>query len=144
MIEGANVSVGRGTHTPFEQFGAPWVDGRKLAAYLNERHIQGVRFLAVEFTPRSGPFAGQPCQGVSLVLLNRLALDAPALGLEIASALYKLFPKDFEIEKTIPLIGSRRAVEGIKKGHDPRTIVLHEFEDLEQFRKVRAKYLLYP
>jgi uncharacterized protein YbbC (DUF1343 family)/CubicO group peptidase (beta-lactamase class C family) len=144
MIEGANVSVGRGTDTPFEQFGAPWVDGRKLAAYLNARQIQGVRFLAVEFTPRRGPYAGRRCQGVSLVLWNRLALDSPALGLEIASALHKLFPNDFQIDKTLPLIGSRRAVEGIKEGLDARSIVLHEFAGLEQFRQVRAKYLLYP
>jgi len=143
MIEGANVSVGRGTDTAFELFGAPWVDGRKLAEYLNKRQIQGVRFLPIEFTPRSGPFAGRQCQGVSLVLLNRLALDAPALGLEIASALYRLFPNDFEIDQTLPLVGSRRVVEGIKKGHDPRTIVLHGFDALEQFRKIRSKYLLY-
>jgi uncharacterized protein YbbC (DUF1343 family) len=144
MIEGANVSVGRGTDTPFEQFGAPWVDGRKLAAYLNKRKIQGVRFLAVEFTPRSGPFAGRLCRGVSLVLLNRLALDGPALGLEIAAAVHKLFPNDFDLDKTLPLIGSRRVVGAIKRGRDPRSIVLHEFERLERFREVRAKYLLYP
>ncbi|MBZ5513368.1 MAG: DUF1343 domain-containing protein [Acidobacteriia bacterium] len=143
MAEGANVSVGRGTDTPFELVGAPWIDGRELAAYLNKRQIQGVRFLPIEFSPRSGPFAGVKCRGVSLIVLNRLALDSPALGLEIVAALYKFYPHDFEIEKTLPLIGSRRVVEGIKQGRDPRTIVLHGFEDLDEFRRIRTKYLLY-
>jgi uncharacterized protein YbbC (DUF1343 family) len=144
MVEGANVSVGRGTDTPFELVGAPWMDGRRLAGHLNRRHIQGVRFMAVDFTPQSGPFAGLACHGVNIVLLDRMALDSPALGVELASALYRLFPDDFQLDRTLPLLGARWVVEGIKQGRDPASIVLHAYEPLEQFRKVREKYLLYP
>ena len=144
MVEGANVSVGRGTDTPFELVGAPWIDGPKLAAHLSQRELQGVGFMAVDFTPRSGPFAGELCHGVNIVLLDRMALDSPELGVELTSALHKLFPNDFQLEKTLPLIGARWVVEGIQKGRDPRSIVLHSYEPLEPFRKIRQQYLLYP
>jgi uncharacterized protein YbbC (DUF1343 family) len=143
MAEGANVSVGRGTDTPFEWLGAPWVDGRKLAAYLNERKIQGVRFLPVDFTPKRDPFAGQTCHGVRLVLLDRQALDSPAMGVEILAALRRLFPRDFHMGKTLPLVGARWVLEAIQNGEDPRQIALRWQEALEQFRRRRAKYLLY-
>ncbi len=143
MVEGANVSVGRGTDTPFELLGAPWIDARTLAAHLNERKIQGVRFLPVDFTPRGGPFKGQVCHGISIVLLDRQALDSPALGVELAAALYQLFPPHFHIDRTLPLVGARWVLEAVKKGEDPSLIVLRTYEALEQFRKMRAKYLLY-
>ena len=107
MVEGANVSVGRGTDTPFELVGAPWIDGKWLAVYLNSRDIQGVRFLPVDFTPKGSKFAGQVCHGVQIYLVDRQALDAPELGVELASALHQLFPKNFELDKTLPLIGSQ-------------------------------------
>ena len=144
MAEGSNVSVGRGTDTPFELLGAPWIDARRLAAYLNERQIQGVRFVPVDFTPVSGPFAGQVCQGVNFVLLDREALNSPELGVEIVAALHHLFPGEFQIDKTLPLVGARWVLEDIKKGKDPRAIVLHSYEPLEPFRRMRATYLLYP
>jgi uncharacterized protein YbbC (DUF1343 family)/CubicO group peptidase (beta-lactamase class C family) len=144
MVEGANVSVGRGTDTPFEVLGAPWIDGSKLAESLNGRKIQGVRFLPIDFTPRDKRFAGEVCHGVQLNLLDREALDAPEMGVEIAAALYKLFPKDFQIDQTLPLIGSRAVLDGIKRNHDPRRIAYHwEQDDLSPFRKMRAQYLLY-
>jgi uncharacterized protein YbbC (DUF1343 family)/CubicO group peptidase (beta-lactamase class C family) len=143
MVEGANVSVGRGTDTPFELLGAPWIDARKLAAHLNERKIQGVRFLPVDFKPRAGPFKGEVCSGVNIVLLDRQALDSPALGVELVAALYQLFPQHFQLDKTLALVGARWVLDAVKQGADARWVVLHSYEALEQFRKVRAKYLLY-
>jgi uncharacterized protein YbbC (DUF1343 family)/CubicO group peptidase (beta-lactamase class C family) len=144
MVEGANLSVGRGTDTPFELLGAPWIDGRKLAESLNERKMQGVRFLSVDFTPRDNRFAGDVCHGVQINLLDREALDAPEMGVEIAAALYKLFPNDFRIDETLPLIGSRVVLDGIKRNHDPRRIAYHWEQDaLSAFRTMRGKYLLY-
>src|SRR5215831_3420640 len=137
MVEGANVSVGRGTDTPFEVFGAPWIDGKRLAGELNERKIQGVRFLPFEFTPRESRFANEACHGVQINLLDRDALDAPEMGVEIATALYKLFPKDFQIDQALPLIGSREVLDGIKRHHDPRRSAYHwEQETLSPFRKM--------
>jgi len=144
MVEGANVSVGRGTDTPFEVLGAPWIEGRKLAESLNERKIQGVRFLPIDFTPRDNRFAGEVCHGVQINLLDREALDAPEMGVEIAAALHKLFSKDFQMDETLHLIGSRAVLDAIKSNHDPRRIAYHwEQDDLSGFRKRRLKYLLY-
>ncbi len=144
MVEGSNVSVGRGTDSPFEVLGAPWMDGKKLAEYLNERKIQGVRFLPIDFTPRDNRFAGKVCRGIQINLLDREALDAPEMGVEIAAALYKLFPKDFQLGDTLSLVGSRAVLDGIKSNQDPRRIAYHwEQDGLSAFRKTRAKYLLY-
>jgi uncharacterized protein YbbC (DUF1343 family) len=92
LIEGTNVSVGRGTDTPFEVVGAPWAKSRELAAYLNGRGIQSVRFVPIVFTPSASNFAGEPCEGVNLIVLDRNTLDSPELGIELASALHKLYP----------------------------------------------------
>ncbi|HEV2352402.1 MAG TPA: exo-beta-N-acetylmuramidase NamZ domain-containing protein [Terriglobia bacterium] len=145
MVEGANLSVGRGTDTPFEVLGAPWIDGAKLAEYLNSRQIQGVRFLSVNFTPHESRFSGITCHGIQFVLLDRQALDSPELGVELAAALYKLFPNDFQLDKTLALVGTHEILEGIKQGRDPRRMAYDwEQHGLEAFREMRRKYLLYP
>ncbi len=143
MIEGSNVSVGRGTATPFELFGAPWIKSKELSSYLNGRRIQGVRFMPVEFTPESDRFKNEVCHGVQIALIDRQALDPAALGIEIMAALYKLYPEDFLIDKTLPLLGSRSILAEIKEGLDPQSISLGWQGELEEFSKLRSKYLLY-
>jgi uncharacterized protein YbbC (DUF1343 family)/CubicO group peptidase (beta-lactamase class C family) len=143
MVEGANVSVGRGTDTPFEFLGAPWMDSRNLSSYLNARGIQGVRFLPVDFKPSSSSFAGQVCHGVQILLIDRQALDPTELGVELAAALGKLYPNVFQLEKTLPLIGARWVLKAIAAGEDPRRIVFEWQDPLEHFRALRSKYLLY-
>ena len=145
MIEGSNVSVGRGTDSPFEVVGAPWIDGRKLADYLNSRHIQGVRFVPAQFTPASSRFSGELCHGVQISLVDRDALDSPEFGAELAAALFELFPKDFKLDSTLGLVGSHGVVDGIRTGRDPRRLAYEwEQNQLEAFRRRRAPYLLYP
>ncbi|HUN83393.1 MAG TPA: serine hydrolase, partial [Terracidiphilus sp.] len=97
MIEGTNISVGRGTDTPFELVGAPWIDAAELASYLNAREIDGVRFVPIAFTPTDSVYSGQKCEGVNLVVTDRESLDAPELGLEVAAALYRLYPDHYKI-----------------------------------------------
>ena len=143
MVEGANLSVGRGTEAPFELLGAPWINGIELATYLNERKIQGVWFIATSFMPAAGRYKNQVCHGVRIVLVDRNNLDAPVLGIEIASALRRLYASDFQLEKTLGLIGARWVVQAIKEGSDARTIAQRWEASLEEFRKLRAKYLLY-
>ena len=143
MIEGANVSVGRGTASPFEVFGAPWINGKKLAAYLSQRKIAGVRFLATSFTPLESNYAKQNCQGVRIVLSNRDVLDAPALGIEITSALNKFYSKQFRLGDTLGMIGARSVLSEIRDGEDPRAIVAEWQNPLADFKQLRAKYLLY-
>ncbi len=143
MVEGANVSVGRGTATPFELLGAPWMNGKELASYLNERDILGVHFVPRDFTPSESLYAHRLCHGVQIDLVDRQVLDAAALGVEIASALYRLYPRDFQLEKTLGLIGARWVIQAIRNGQDPRAIVHNWQGALDAFRSRQAKYLLY-
>jgi uncharacterized protein YbbC (DUF1343 family)/CubicO group peptidase (beta-lactamase class C family) len=143
LIEGTNVSVGRGTETPFELLGAPWMKGRDLAAYLNARGIAGVRFVPVAFTPAAAIYSGQKCEGVNVVLTDRNGLDGPELGIELASALKKLYPVDYKIERITELLVNQAAYDGLVAGKDPRRIAQDWQEDLEKFELVRKKYLIY-
>lgn len=143
MVEGANVSIGRGTDVPFELLGAPWIDGQALAVHLAQRKIPGVRFVSRDFTPTGDRYANRPCHGVQIVLVDRQALDTPALGVEIASALYHLYPQDFRLGNTLGMIGARWVLRAIKVGQDPRSIVQNWQSALAEFRSLRAKYLLY-
>ena len=143
LIEGTNVSVGRGTDTPFELVGAPWIKSRELAAYLNGRGIAGVRFVPITFTPAASVYNGQKCEGVNIVLTERNALDAPELGIELAAALRKLYATDFKMERMAELLVNQAAFEGLVAGKDPRRIAQDWQEELEKFEVVRKKYLIY-
>jgi uncharacterized protein YbbC (DUF1343 family)/CubicO group peptidase (beta-lactamase class C family) len=143
LIEGMNVSVGRGTDTPFEIVGAPWIKGKELAAYLNQRSIPSVRFVPVTFTPTSSNFAGQKCEGVNILLQDRNTFDAPELGIELASALHKLYPNDLKMERMPELLVNQATFDAIIAGQDPRRISEAWQERLGTFVSMREKYLLY-
>jgi uncharacterized protein YbbC (DUF1343 family)/CubicO group peptidase (beta-lactamase class C family) len=143
MIEATNISVGRGTDTPFELVGAPWIDPLAFSQYLNAREISGVRFVPVHFTPASSNYANQACGGVNIVVADRNALDAPAMGAEIASALQKLYPDHYKIANLDTLMVNRASFQAIAQGEDPRRIAEDWQDGIEQFQKLRAKYLLY-
>jgi uncharacterized protein YbbC (DUF1343 family) len=143
MIEGTNVSVGRGTDTPFEVLGAPWMKSRELAAYLNGRDIQSVRFVPIVFTPSSSNYAGERCEGVNLIVLDRNTLESPELGIELASALHKLYPNDFKLERMSDLLVNQAVLNAIGAGEDPRRIAADWQDRLEEFVHLREKYLLY-
>ena len=143
MIEGANISVGRGTDTPFELVGAPWIDAAALAGYLNARVTDGVRFVPVNFTPTASNYANQSCGGVNIIVSNREALDSPELGLEIAAALEHLYPNDFKIAGIDALMRNKATLDALTAGEDPRRIAENWQDALKNFETVRAKYLLY-
>jgi len=144
LLEGANVSVGRGTDTPFEIVGAPWIDSRALATYLNGKKIQGVRFLPMDFKPLSGIFVGEVCHGVQIVLIDRQALEPTEMGVELLAALWRLSPENFKLDGTLHLVGSHKVLESLRSGESPSRIWYDWQEDLEKFKRVRAQYLLYP
>ena len=143
LVEGTNVSVGRGTDTPFEVIGAPWIKGRELAAYLNGRGIQSVRFVPTAFTPSSSNFAGLRCEGVNILVLERNTLDAPELGMELAAALHKLYPDDFKMGRMEELLVNQAVFEALDAGQDPRRIAEGWQDRLDEFVRLREKYLLY-
>ncbi|HEX6803216.1 MAG TPA: exo-beta-N-acetylmuramidase NamZ domain-containing protein [Terriglobales bacterium] len=143
LVEGTNVSVGRGTDTPFELLGAPWINARELAAYLNQRQIPGVRFVPVTFIPSSSNYSGQPCHGINLVLTGRKFLDSPELGIELAAALLKLYPEQFHIEKMVDILANQAVYDAIAHGQDPHRIALDWQDDLQKFERKRDQYLIY-
>jgi uncharacterized protein YbbC (DUF1343 family)/CubicO group peptidase (beta-lactamase class C family) len=143
LIEGTNISVGRGTDTPFEVIGAPWVSARRLAIYLNARKIAGARFVPVNFTPNSGPYARQSCEGVNIMVTDRDTLDAAELGFELASALHTLAPLGFDMARVNQVLANKLAFAALEAGEDPRRIADDWRDGLGEFQQVRKKYLIY-
>jgi uncharacterized protein YbbC (DUF1343 family)/CubicO group peptidase (beta-lactamase class C family) len=141
-IEASNVSVGRGTDAPFEQFGAPWIDSPRLAAELNGRILPGVRFYPVSFTPSSSRFANELSHGVFIIVTDRDRLRPVRVGLEVASALYRLFPEAFELDKVGRLFGAD-TVRRIRAGEDPGAIAASWARGESAWRLLRSKYLNY-
>jgi uncharacterized protein YbbC (DUF1343 family) len=143
ILESTNISVGRGTDTPFELLGAPWVKPVELAAYLNARAISGVRFVPTEFTPNANVYLQKKCGGVNIIVTDRNALDAPELGIEIASALHSLYPQQFEMKNLDNLMLNDATVKAISAGQDPRRVWMDWVNEIDNFKLIRAKYLLY-
>jgi len=143
LIEGTNVSVGRGTDTPFELVGAPWIKSKEFAAYLNARGIAGVRFVPVSFTPAASVHSGQLCQGVNIILTERNGFDAPELGIELAAALHKLYAADFKLERMGDLLVNQSVFDALSAGQDPRRMAQDWLDELGKFGKIREKYLIY-
>ena len=145
MLEASpNYSVGRGTSAPFEQIGADWMDGRRLAEWLNARQIPGIRVYPTRFRPASSNFRGRLIQGVRFEVTDRDGFDSTRLGLEIAFALLKLWPGKVDPEIDQRLIGSREVVKNLRDGVDPRIIVETLTGPLSEFARHRQNWLLYP
>ncbi|HXW54681.1 MAG TPA: DUF1343 domain-containing protein [Candidatus Cybelea sp.] len=144
ILQAAGVSVGRGTDSPFERFGAPWIHAETLVAELNRRKIPGVRFAPTRFTPDADLYKGQPCEGTSARVTDRESFRAMLMGLEIIEVLHRLYPQNFQIAKTIELLGSQSTVEQLTRGDEPRTILAGWAPELDRFRSTRRNYLLYP
>jgi uncharacterized protein YbbC (DUF1343 family)/CubicO group peptidase (beta-lactamase class C family) len=143
VVEYTNVSVGRGTDTPFELLGAPWIKGVELAQYLNARNISGVRFVPTTFTPSASNYSGEKCKGVNIVLIDRNAFEASELGIELASALHKLYPEQWHMPRLIELLNNQSVFDAIAAGQDPRRIAEDWRESLDKFIQLRQKYLIY-
>jgi uncharacterized protein YbbC (DUF1343 family) len=143
ILQNAGVSVGRGTQTPFEEFGAPWLNGEEGAAALNEHHLSGVRFTAQPFIPVVGLYSGQRCGGVAIRVTDRFTVRSMRVGLEIASLLQKLYPKQFDAEKLLLLMGNAETVQQLAAGVSPEKIIASWVPALTTFDVVRRKYFLY-
>ena len=142
-LEGSNVSVGRGTDTPFEHIGAPWVDAVALAEALNARALPGISFYPVSFTPESSKYAGERCHGVFMLVTDRSRLEPVRVGVEIASALHRLHGDTYDLEATARLLGSRETISRIRAGEDTERIVAGWRAGEATWRQLRARYLLY-
>jgi uncharacterized protein YbbC (DUF1343 family) len=143
LLETTNVSVGRGTDTPFEVVGAPWIDGQKLAEALNRAGPAGVRFVPIKFTPKSSTFANEECGGVNIVITDRGAFRSVTTGVEIAYQLNLLYSKMWKVDDYIRLLANRAALAALKEGKAVSDITATWQEGLAQFARIRQKYLLY-
>jgi uncharacterized protein YbbC (DUF1343 family) len=147
LLQFSNVSVGRGTAVPFENIAAPFFEGPALAAALNARKIPGVTFSAstvtIEEDANHYPYHGQTLPAVHLTVTDRNALDSPELGIEMISALHRLYPKQFTFDRASRLIVSVNTMLSLQNGDDPHAIVKSWQTELDAFKQRRAHYLLY-
>lgn len=143
LLETTNVSVGRGTDTPFEVVGAPWIEGDKLADYLNRRGLPGVRFVPLRFKPKASVFKEEQCGGVNIIVTDRVAFQPLLTGIEMALALRSLYPNDWKVDSYLRLLVNADTLERIKRGESARDIVASWNAGLQEFRRARAEILLY-
>ncbi len=144
ILQAGGVSVGRGTPTPFEILGAPWIEAHRFARELNRRKVPGVRFEPAQFTPNEDPYAGKLCGGVRIRLSDPDSFRSMRLGLEIADVLDRMYPSRFKLDRIVALAGSQATVDRLRRGDRPEDIIAGWSADLDKFRRVREKYLLYP
>jgi uncharacterized protein YbbC (DUF1343 family) len=144
LLESANVSVGRGTDTPFELLGAPWINAGRLAKIFNSRRIPGIKAVPVHFTPTSDRYEGKRCHGIAFTVTNRDRFQSVACGLEIASILCRLYPRHFQSQKLVSMVGSEAAVKSLQRGVPGGQILSDDSEEFARFLEMREKYLLYP
>ena len=143
LLETTNVSVGRGTDTPFEIVGAPYIEGQKLAAYLNDRNLGGVRFVPINFKPDASVFKNENCGGINIVIINREQFKSVETGIEIAAALRKIYPNEWKVENFNRLLVNDEIFEMIRRGAAPPEIEKASQARLEDFKNRRARFLLY-
>jgi uncharacterized protein YbbC (DUF1343 family) len=142
LVEGTNVSVGRGTDTPFEVVGAPWIDDR-LAQRLAAESLEGVAFASTQFTPAASNYAGKECTGVRLTVTDRAGFEPIRTGVAIARALLELYPTSWKPDKLNGIIANRGVTNAILNGRPLSDIESMWKADLDAFRNRRKKYLLY-
>ncbi len=143
LLETTNVSVGRGTDTPFELIGAPWIVGQQLAAALNQRNLPGVRFVPVRFKPTASVFKGEECEGINIVITDRATFRPVPTGIEIAVALRRLYPDQWKVDGYGRLLVNAATLERVKRGDALEEIVRSWAAMLDEFRGRRAQALLY-
>ncbi len=143
LWETTNISVGRGTDTPFEQFGAPWIDARALARELNSQGLAGVRFVPLEFTPNASKFEGEKCGGVNVIITDRSTFDPLRTAMSIAVTLRKISPEQWDTTSLNRLLTSRKTVEGILSGNSVDQLQAAYRQELTEFERRRDRYLIY-
>jgi len=144
LLEATNVSVGRGTDSPFELLGAPWIDGPALAAELAAAQLAGVTFEATKFTPTVNPHRGLLCSGVRLRVTERTSFEPVRTGIAIAITLRKLFPNAWNAARLRGMVGDPSIAAAVAEGHRLPAVEALWQHDLAAFQAKRQKYLLYP
>lgn len=143
LLETTALSVGRGTDTPFEVVGAPYIDDTRLSSELNQLGMEGVRFVPIRFTPQSSVFRDEPCSGVNIILTDREKSRVVDVGIGIALTLQRLYPKEFGLDRFNRLLVHSPTIDAIRAGKSLSEVRHLWSKDSESFRKRRASFLLY-
>ncbi len=143
LLETTNLSVGRGTDTPFEVIGAPWINGAQLKQSLADAGLPGVSFQAVAFTPNASKFQDMRCEGVGITITDRASFAPVRTGLEVARQLRTLYPDDWNAEAYVRLLGNKRVLDAILAGKTVEQIRAIYQSQLEDFQRRRSRFLLY-
>ena len=153
LLEGTNLSEGRGTPLPFEICGAPWIDGYALAVSLNDLALAGVRFRPIQFVPSApSKFEGQLCHGVQVHLLDRKVARPLTVGLHLIATVRELYPSEFAWREGSwegahrhfdLLMGTDKVRQALNAGADVNDLVSSWADDLTQFAEACRPYLLY-
>jgi uncharacterized protein YbbC (DUF1343 family) len=143
LVEMTNVSVGRGTDTPFEIVGAPWIKERVLAEHLNGAGLSGIRFVPVRFTPLSAKYPNEVCGGVQLIITDRQTVDPLAIGIQLMCSLQALYPAEWQTKNLNRLLSSVRVRDAVLAGRDRAEIQRLWADDLAKFVERRQQFLVY-
>jgi len=148
LLEGTNLSEGRGTTRPFEIIGAPFIDAQSLADALNAQHLPGVRFRPLRFIPTFSKHAGESCGGVQLHLTDHHAFRPVRTAIALLLTLRRLYPQEFTFNPGEPpffdrLIGNGWLREAIEQQQSLTSIEARWQKDLAEFETIRERYLLY-
>ncbi len=144
LIETTNVSVGRGTDTPFEVVGAPWMDGLVLARQMNERQMPGVTFVPIEFTPTSTKFANEACKGVNIIVTDRRVFEPVRVGLTLAATLRQMYPEAWETKNLNRLLSNQSTMKLLLDGRSGVDLEPAILDGVSDFLRMREGFLLYP
>ena len=143
LLEMTNLSVGRGTDTPFEIIGAPWIKEQRFAEHLNAAGLPGIRFIPVRFTPLSAKFPNEVCGGVQLIITDRLIVDPLATGIQLMCSLQALHPTDWQTKNLNRLLSSVPVRDAVLAGRDRHEIQRLWQAELAKFMERRQQFLLY-
>ena len=143
LLEFTNVSVGRGTDTPFEVVGAPWINGRQLAHLLNEENLPGVRFVPIRFTPTASKHVGEVCGGVNILVAHRDVFHPVSMGFAIACALRDLYPNEWDISRYNVLLANDGVYDAVTQGANYKELTRLSTPDAQAFHRRCAPHLLY-
>lgn len=144
LLEATNLATGRGTDTPFERVGAPWIDAKAWAAALNQLQLPGVRFIPTSFTPTERQFAKEKCNGVFIQMTNRDTLNGVDVGLAMMTTLRRLYPKDWKPEKLMVICVNKKLVDAVTKGATFGQLQAIAKQGVASYADRRAKALIYP
>lgn len=143
LLEATNLATGRGTDTPFERVGAPWIEPVRFARALDDQRVPGVRFTPVRFTPRERQYAGKECGGVFIRITDERAFEPVRLGVTIATILHALYPKDWQTDGFLRMLADEKSYQALLDGLGAEEIERGWRDELAEFKKLRTKYLLY-